>query len=94
MSPDPKFLKEIRRIPQEFQNNNCFKIFGDYAEILSFSDMEPDGSLEDVLIITIKDKIIVKLLKDIFDFIWNRSDIYTSKDFKEGEGLFNKSKQN
>lgn len=93
MNPDPSFLKEIRLIPEEFENNNGFKIYGDYAEILSFSTSNIDGDLDDVLVITIKDKIIVKLLKDIFDFIWNRSEIYTEKDFKEGETTFNKINQ-
>jgi len=91
MDPDPKFLKEIRLIPEEFENNNGFKIWGDYAEIISFSDYDTPNDTDEVLVITIKDKIIVKLLKDIFNFIWTRSTNYTEADYQKGAALFSKT---
>jgi sugar-specific transcriptional regulator TrmB len=88
MNPDSKTLKEIRLIPKEFENNNGFRIFGEYAEIVSFSDIESNNENDDFLVITIQDKIIVKLLKDIFNFIWSRSELYTTADYKKGELTF------
>lgn len=62
-----KFKKEIRIIPKEFKNNNSFRIWGDTVNIISYENQT------DFITVTIKDKFIVSLIEDMWDFIWSRS---------------------
>lgn len=71
MDPSPKFKKQIRIIPPEFTNRNAFRLWGDYAEIISFDE---NGKF---IVITIKDRIVIGLLRDVFRFIWKVSKVYT-----------------
>lgn len=63
-----KYLKEIKRLPMDAKlGENSLRIWDDTINIIS-----EDGSNE-FIVITIKDKFVVKLMKDMFDFMWNRS---------------------
>lgn len=63
-----KYLKEIRKLPQDAMfGDNSLRIWDDTVNIISEDDSK------EFIVITIKDKFVVKLMKDMFDFMWNRS---------------------
>ncbi len=70
MIPSRKYLKEIRLMPESFTNKSGFRIWSDMIEIVSFDD---NG---EHLVMTAKDEFLSELLKNMFDFIWARSEIY------------------
>jgi hypothetical protein len=58
------YFKEIRAIPEELCDNNSFRIWDDCINIVSFDE---DNNY---IIITIKDKYVAQMMKNMFDFIW------------------------
>lgn len=62
-----KFLKELRMLPRAFDDMNSFRIWDDTINIVSFDDND------EFIVITIKDKFVAQLMKNMFDFIWERS---------------------
>ncbi len=63
--------KEVRILPSEIENNNYFKLWDDYVEIVSF-----DETKEDFVVITIHDKFVAGLMRSMYDFIYERSAVY------------------
>jgi predicted DNA-binding transcriptional regulator len=62
-----KYLKEIRRLPPDTKlRENSLRIWDNTINILSEDDQG------EFIIITIKDKFVVTLMKDMYDFMWNR----------------------
>lgn len=70
MIPSKKYLKEIRLMPESFTNKSGFRIWSDMMEIVSFDE---NG---EHLVMTAKDEFLASLMKNMFDFIWERSQIY------------------
>lgn len=60
-------LKEQRLMPKNFSDRNSFRIWDDTTIIISY-DIK-----NDFVILTIKDKYIAGLLKDLYDYIWDNS---------------------
>lgn len=67
MYKQKKYLKEIRLLPEGFDDNNSFRIWDETINIVSY------GEGDEFLIITIKDKYVARFMKNIFDFIWGKS---------------------
>lgn len=70
MKTDKKLLKEIRLMPPDLTCMHALRISGDFITIISFD------AREDYIVITIRDRFIKALMENMFDFIWNRSEIY------------------
>lgn len=70
MSTSKKFLKEIRLIPDNILDKNDLRIYNDQVEILSFDE------INDFIVVSIKDKYLTDLMKNMFDFVWERSEVY------------------
>lgn len=70
MKTSSKLLKEIRLMPKDIIDFNAFRIAGDTTHITSFDEKK------DYVVITIKDKFVTELMKNLFDFVWNRSELY------------------
>lgn len=66
-----KLLKEVRILPTDIMKDISFKIFDDYFVITVHSD-----NVENIKIITIKDKIVAELMKSLFDYIFDRGIVY------------------
>lgn len=62
--------KEVRILPPELHDTNHFRIFDHTTEIISFD------SKDDFIVITIQDQWVTELMKQMFNFIWNRSETY------------------
>ncbi len=62
-----KYLKEQRDLPENFKDNNSFRIWDDTAIILSSDE---NGEF---IVLTIRDRYMVTLLKSLFDFLWLHS---------------------
>ena len=71
MKTQHSLLKEVRILPSEIENNNYFKIWDDYVEIVSF-----DETKEGFVVIVIHDKFVAGLMRSMYDFIWERSAVY------------------
>jgi sugar-specific transcriptional regulator TrmB len=62
-----KYLKEIKRLPKDAKlGENSLRIWDDTVNIIS------EDKNNDFIVITIKDKFVVNLMKNMFDFMWNR----------------------
>ncbi len=70
MKTDAKLLKEIRLMPKKMNDMQGVRIAGDTVCIISFDESK------DYVVITIKDKFVAQLMESMFDFIWERSDLY------------------
>lgn len=64
-----KYLKEIRRLPKDASmlSSNSLRIWDNTVNIVS------EDENGEFIVVTIKDKFLVKLMKDMYDFMWNRS---------------------
>ncbi|MCA9382860.1 hypothetical protein KC909_00705 [Candidatus Dojkabacteria bacterium] len=71
MTKHKKYLKEVRLLPRELDNNNSLRIWDDTVNIVSYSDND------EFIIVTIKDKYLSELMKNMYDFIWERTTKYT-----------------
>lgn len=70
MTETQKYLKEVRKLPGDAKlGENSLRIWDDTINIIS------EDEFGEFIIITIKDKLVVKLMKDMYDFMWNRSEI-------------------
>lgn len=70
MTETQKYLKEVRKLPSDAKlGENSLRIWDDTINIIS------EDEFGEFIIITIKDKLVVKLMKDMYDFMWNRSEI-------------------
>lgn len=67
MSNQKKYLKEIRILPKEFDDNNSFIIWDNNINIIS------ETPNDEIMVVSIKDPNISKLMKNMFDFIWVKS---------------------
>ncbi len=72
MKISQKLLKEIRLVPKELDDYHALRIGGDNVTIISFDKNK------DYIVITINDPFVASLMKSMFDFIWNKSEVYTS----------------
>jgi len=63
-----KLKKELRILPNSLNNNNYVFVWDDNVEILSFSEDK-----NDFLVIQIKDGIVAQLMKQFFEYIFQRS---------------------
>ena len=70
MKTSPKLLKEIRLMPEDIRDFNSMRVSGNWTSITSFDDKK------DYIVITIYDKYVAELTKNLFDFVWNRSEVY------------------
>jgi sugar-specific transcriptional regulator TrmB len=70
MATDKKLLKEIRMMPGGFNDKNTLRIWEDTVNIISFDDND------DFVVVTIKDKYIALLIRNLFDFVWNKSEAF------------------
>lgn len=70
MKTSPSLLKEIRLMPKDIIDFNAFRIAGDTTHITSFDEKK------DYIVIIITDKFVTELMKNLFDFVWNRSELY------------------
>lgn len=66
------YRKEIRIYPKEFQDNNSIRIWDDYVNIISYDD---NGEF---IVITIVDKYVASMMKNLYDFVWKFSKPYIS----------------
>lgn len=71
MKTSPKLLKEIRLMPKDLKDFNSMRVSGKVTCITSFDDKK------DYIVITISDKYVAELTKNLFDFAWNRSEVYS-----------------
>lgn len=71
MKTSQSMMKELRILPSEIDKGNYLKIWDDYIEIMDF-----DENLGEYTVITIKDELVAKMLKTMYDFIWERSPIF------------------
>lgn len=63
-----KYLKQIRRMPPDAQMaENSLRIWDNTINIIS------EDENREFIIVTIKDRFLVNLMKEMFNFIWNRS---------------------
>ncbi len=70
MTEKQKYLKEVKRLPTDAKfGENSLRIWDDTVNIIS------EDESGEFIIITIKDKLVVRLMKDMYDFMWNRSEI-------------------
>ena len=68
MTDTKKYLKEIRRMPPDAKMaENSLRIWDNTVNIIS------EDENREFIIVTIKDRFLVKLMKDMYDFMWNRS---------------------
>jgi sugar-specific transcriptional regulator TrmB len=68
MIDQSKYLKEIRKIPQDaIFAENSLRIWDDTINIVS------EDENREFIIITIRDQYVSRMLKTMFDFIWTRS---------------------
>lgn len=58
------YLKQQRTLPQDFNDNNSFRIWDDTVNFVSYDEKG------DFIVVTIKDKYIVTLMKSIYDYLW------------------------
>lgn len=70
MIPSEKDLKEIRILPPDVEDRNYFRVYDDTVVIISRDETE------DFIVITLKDIFVANLMKNLFDFIWTRSETY------------------
>lgn len=63
-----KYLKEVRVLPKELDDNNSIRIWDDTVHIVSQDDDN------EYLVMIIKDQQIAKLMKNMYDFIWEASE--------------------
>lgn len=61
-------FKEVRQVPEDFSINAGINIFGDR---IAFHN----SSVSDPMSLIIEDVAMAKLMKNMFDFIWNRSKV-------------------
>lgn len=65
-----KYFKELKRMPPDTSMvSNSLRIWDDTVNIIS------EDENKEFIIITIKDKFVVKLMKEMFDFMWSRSTV-------------------
>ncbi len=70
MTETEKYLKQVKRLPDDARlGENSLRIWDDTINIIS------EDELGEFIIITIKDKFVVRLMKDMYDFMWNRSEV-------------------
>ncbi len=62
-----KYYKEVRVLPDTYNDPNSLRIWDNTAMILSYDEQG------EFIILTIKDKYIVTLLKSFYDFLWESS---------------------
>jgi sugar-specific transcriptional regulator TrmB len=60
-------LKEIRIMPDEIDKDISFRIYDHTMYLISLNE------LNELIIITIKDYFFVKLMKNLYDYIWSNS---------------------
>lgn len=60
-------LKEIRLMPDDIDKDISFRIYDNTMYLISFNE------IDELIIITIKDCFFVKLMKNLYDFIWSNS---------------------
>jgi sugar-specific transcriptional regulator TrmB len=72
-----KYMKEIRSIPEQLCDNNSFRIWDDYVNIISFENPT------EFILITIYDKFIAEMMKNMFDFIWDQCEQYSPPEKSE-----------
>lgn len=64
-----KSLKEVRSQAGEMADKNFMRIWDNTINILSF---EGDG---DFVVVTIKDQYLSSMMKNLYDFVWERSEV-------------------
>jgi diketogulonate reductase-like aldo/keto reductase len=74
MQSSIKLKKEVRILPSEISSENELIIVDDYVFIVI------DRDIDNQTIITIHNKFIAELLKQLYDFIWIRSARYAGND--------------
>jgi len=70
MKTDKKLLKEIHLMPKELKGLYGVRISGDITNIISFDEQQ------NYIDITIKDTYVTLLMNSLFDFMWERSEVY------------------
>ncbi len=65
-----ELLKEMHVLPEEIDKNTSFSI---YDETIILVTTSPTN---EILTITIKDKFVANLMKNVYDFIWKHSKLY------------------
>lgn len=68
MSKQKKYLKEVRFSPKDWNDTSSLRIWDDTVNIITYDDHN------EFLVITIKDKFVANLMKNMYNFIWQRSD--------------------
>lgn len=66
--PDENQYKEIRILPEEITDNNSLRIWDNTVNIVSFEDQDK------FIILTIKDPFLAGMMKNMYDYIWERSE--------------------
>lgn len=70
MDTSEKLLKEVRILPDSLMDSNNFRVWDDTINIVSYDETK------EFILITIKDKYVAELMKNMYDFIWKRSKVY------------------
>lgn len=70
MSSSKKHLKEIRMMPPGFEDKNTLRIWEDTVNIISFDEQG------EYVVVTIKDRYIAEIIRNLFDFVWRQSKQY------------------
>lgn len=60
-------LKEIRLLPEAIDRDISYRIYDNTMYLISFDE------LNELIVITIKDHFFVKLMKNLYDFVWSHS---------------------
>jgi sugar-specific transcriptional regulator TrmB len=69
MYTSKKLLKEVRREPADADNIHSFRIYKDTVEVITFDETK------EFIIIIINDPFVTEMMKTMFYFIWNRSEV-------------------
>ena len=62
-----KYLKEVRLAPPEWDDTSSLRIWDDVINIITYDDNN------EFVVITIKDKFVAKLMKNMYGLIWKMS---------------------
>jgi sugar-specific transcriptional regulator TrmB len=76
MANQSEFLKEVRLLPSDFDDLNSIRIWDDVTDIVSYDDKG------EFIVITIQDKFITEMMKNMYDFIWDRSKVITQEEIE------------
>ena len=70
----PNSYKQVRVLPERFDDNNSIRIWDNTVNIISYDENN------EFIIITLKDKYIAELMKNFYDFLWDHCTVYSRRE--------------